>query len=244
VTAHVGTEIWTFIGKAIAAGGGGAVVAFGIFRVFGKGWMEHEFAKRLEAAKAEISVLTARKLKLHDREYIVFPELWSKLNRVFGSLNRAVISFRQVPDFQRMQKSDLESWLKRSGFSDAEKSYFTEENDKSRAYGRILEFQGLNEAHKDYFEFHTYLENNRIFLSPEIKQKLGQIDTFLWNSWVAKKMDLDLKGFSQITDKDYLRDAWDTLDKKVKPLMAEIESLVQARLFPESHAGEQAGSGK
>lgn len=240
MTAEIGSELWTFIGKVITEGGGGAVVAFGIFRFFGKDWMEHEFARRLEAAKTELSILAARRLKLHDREYVVFPDLWSKLNKVFWSLNRAVMSFREDPDFQRMDESELELWLKKSDFSDSEKIYFTKDEDKSRAYGRILEFRCLNDAHRDYFDFHTYFENNRIFLSPEVKQKLGQIDTLLWGSWVAKRMDL--RGFSQITDKDYIREAWETLDKKVKPLMAEIESLVQARLFPESRAETETGT--
>lgn len=241
-------DIWpdslAFIGKLIAAGGSGAIVAFWVFRLLGRGWMEHELAKRLEAAKAEISILAARRLKLHDKEYVVFPTLWSKLNKVFGSLSRAVISFRQIPDFDRMQGSDIEFWLTSSGLSDGEKSYFTRENDKSRAYGRILDFQSLNEARKDYFKFHTYFENNRIFLSPEVKQKFDQLDAFLWDLWVAKKMDFDLRDFIQNTGKDYIREAWDTLNKKVKPLMAEIESLVQARLFPEGRAGRETGSGK
>ena len=242
MTVDIASEIWGFVGQTVFAGGGGAVVAYGIFRFLGTSWIEHELATRLESAKAEISILAARRLKLHDREYVVFPELWAKLNKVFVSLNRAIVSFREMPDFTRMSKPEIDSWLENSALSSGERSYFVKEQDKSRAYGRILDFQDLNEAHKDYTEFRIYFENNRIFLNPEIKKKLVEINDLLWGSWVAKKMDL--QGLSQRGDKHYLSEAWKTIDKQVRPLMVEIEALVQARLFPESRVGEQAGTSK
>jgi hypothetical protein len=240
MTADMGQQIWSLVGKVVTAGGGGAVVAYAIFRFLGKGWIEHQFAKELEAAKSEISILAARKLKLHDREFVVFPELWSKLNKVFVSLNQAVVSLRQVPDFQRMEATDLDSWVSRSDLLDHEKTYFNSEGDKGRAYGRILDLRDLNKAKGDFYEFHTYLQENRIFLSPEVKGKLSGIDNFMRESLVAK--EIDWQGIGRGTGKNYLIEALDTLDKQVKPLMGEIEFLVQARLFPESHKGNTAGA--
>lgn len=242
MTTDTGQQIWSFVGRIITAGGGGAVVAYAIFRVLGKGWIEHQFARELEVAKSEISILSARRLKLHDREHVVFPGLWSRLNKVFVSLHRAVVSVRHVPEFQQMTPSDLDSWVNSSDLSEDEKSYFNSEKDKGRAYGRILDWRDLNRAKRDFFKFQKYLRDNRIFLNPEVKDKLDEIDKLINASLVAREMDW--KRLGRGTGKDFLSEAWDTLDKQVKPLMGEIESLVQARLFPDSRKGNKAGAKK
>ena len=232
MTADIGQQFFGLVGQLVAAGGGGAVIAFVIFRFLGKNWIEHQFANRLEATKSEISILAARRLKLHDREYVVFPELWCRLNKVVNSLNQAVISFHMIPNFGRFTADELDSWLSSSDLSEDERSHFNSETDKTRAYSRILGLRDLNGAHKDFVAFHTYLQDNRIFLSPDVKDKLGEIDKSISGSLVAKKMDSG--GYGVGSEKSYLLEAVDTLEQQVKPLMVEVELLVQARLFPES----------
>jgi hypothetical protein len=242
VTADNGQQFFGLVGQLVAAGGGGALIAFVVFRFLGKNWIEHQFANRLEATKSEISILSARRLKLHDREYVVFPELWCRLNKVVNSLNQAVISFHMIPNLGRFTADELDSWLTSSDLSEDERSYFTSETDKTRAYSRILGLRDLNGAHKDFVAFHTYLQDNRIFLSPDIKDKLGEIDKSISGSLVAKKMDSG--GYGVDSEKSYLLEAVEMLDKQVKPLMVEIELLVQARLFPESSNSKTAGKKK
>ena len=134
-----GETVFSLIGEVVAAGGGGGLVAYILFSFLGRSWIENQLAKDLEEAKSEISLLAARKLKLHDREYIVFPEVWSKLNRAYGSLGKVVISFRWFPDFGRMAKDELADWIETSDLTDQERSYFVKEEDKIKAYGRILD---------------------------------------------------------------------------------------------------------
>jgi len=229
MTADTGQQIWGILGKVITAGGGGAVVAFALFRYLGKGWIEHQFARELESAKSEISILSARRLKLHDREYIVFPELWTRLNQTVSSLERAVISFRTVPNFLSMQKSEVDEWISKSDLSEDEKIHIYKESDKVKALTWILDFRDIRKAREDFIDFHTYLRSNRIFLSPEIKTKLDSIDNAINGSWVARKMDWDGHVNS---DKSFLLEAVNKLEEEVKPLMVDIEKLVQARLFP------------
>jgi hypothetical protein len=225
--------IFSWLGQLVAAGGGGALVAYGVFKFLGKSWIENQLAKDLEVAKSEISLLAARKMKLHDREYIVFPEVWSKLNKAFASLGNAVISFREIPDLGRMSEAELKTWVERSDLSEDEKAYLLGERDRFRAYSRILDWRSLRQANKDFVDFHNCLQINRIFLSPEIKEKLDQIGTFLRGAWVAKKMDWD--GHKLNEGKSFLSEAYEKYDKQAKPIMLEIETLVQGKLFPESH---------
>lgn len=224
--------IFSLLGQLIAAGGGGALVAFALFKFFGKSWIENQLSKNLEVAKSEISLLAARKMKLHDREYVVFPEVWSKLNKAFASLGNAVTSFREFPDLGRMSEAELQTWMKRVDLTEDEMTYLLGEGDKIKAYSRILDWRSLLEANKDFVDFHTYLQSNRIFLSPEIKEKLDQIGSLLREVWVAKKMDWD--GHKLDEGKSFLREAYEKYNKQAKPIMTEIETLVQGKLFPES----------
>ena len=94
--------VFSFLGQVISIGGGAAAISYALFHFLAKGWIQNQLAKDLESAKSEISLLAARQLKLHDREYVVFPEVWAKLNKAFQSLGDAVISYRRIPDLQNM----------------------------------------------------------------------------------------------------------------------------------------------
>lgn len=233
-------SIFGLLGQLVAAGGGGAVVAFALFRFFGESWIESELARRLEIAKAEISLLAARRMKLPDREYLVFPEVWAKLNKAVSSLGRVIISFREMPDLNRMSEADLSGWLDRSDLSDDERRFLAAATDKSIAYGRVLDWRALIEARAAFVDFHTYLQSNRIFLSPDLKERFDRIGQLIPESWIAKKMDWD--GHSQTAGESFLTKAWDKYEKQVKPLMLEIEKLVQSRLFPEGSHTESMRS--
>ncbi len=203
-----------------------------MFQFLGKSWIEHQFAKNLEVAKSELSLLAARRMKLHDREYIVFPEVWSRLNKAFASLGNAVISFKEMPDLNRMREAEVRDWVERADLSEDEKNYVLSESDKVRAYSRILDWRSLQEANKDFVDFQTYFQSNRIFLNPEIKEKFDQIVSLMREAWVARKMDLH--GHKLEDGKSFLFEAYSTYDKQVKPVMTEIETLVQGKLFPPS----------
>jgi hypothetical protein len=235
MTSNIEQQFLGLVEQLIVASGGGAAIAYVIFRFLGKSWIENQLAKDLEIAKSEISMLATRRMKLHDREYIVFPELWSKLNNAFDSFDQAISLLRETPDFQIMGDNNLKDWLNHSDLSDNEKSYFAEERDKGRAYSKILERRDLLVAYKEFREFHKYLQSNRIFLSPEIKEKFDQIDGLIQESLTAKMMDLN--GYSDANN-NFLLEALNKFTKQVKPLKVDIESLVQARLFPESRTGK------
>lgn len=216
----------------VTAGGGGALVAYAVFKFLGRSWIETQLAKDLEAAKSEIAVLAARRLKLHDREYTVFPEVWSKLHQAVGSLGAALLSLRETPDFDSMSDNELAEWIKRSDLSENDRAYLSGERDKGRAFCRILDWRDIVKARKDFIEFHTFFQSNRIFISPDIKEPLDKITKLLHESWVAKKMDWD--GYSRGAGTSFLIEAMDKHHQQIKPLMSEIETLVQKKLFPET----------
>ncbi len=230
------STIGDLLGQFLAAIGGGVLVAYGIFRFMGENWLKHQLAKDLEAAKSEISLLAVRKMKLHDHEYTVFPEIWRRLNRAYASLGGAVSLLKEIPDFSRMNDDEFTNWLDSSKLSVKERDSLSSAKDKNKTYIRILDFQALQRAHEDFLNFHTYFNENRIFISPDIKKELEQIDDLIWSVWLDKNLSLDEDVGKE--RRKFSRDAWKKYKEKVKPAMNEIEELFQQNIFPEATRGK------
>lgn len=221
-----------WIGQVILAGGGGAAAAFGLFKFLGQNWIKHQLSKDLEVAKAEISLLSSRRMKLHDKEYEVFPEIWSRLMRASQSLTASVYSFNQMPDFNRMNDEEIIKWAERNDLDEDEKEFLLKSDDRTTAFSRVLDFRKLRDAEKYFYEFKEFLQANRIFLSPDVKVKFDEIENKLRSSWAARKVDFDHRGGAG--QQDFLLKAFDICEKEVKPLIGDIEAIVQKQLFPEN----------
>ncbi len=219
-----------WLAQLLAAGGGGALVAYFVFKYLGDNWIKHRLAKNLEQAKSEISLLAALKLKLHDQEYVVFPEIWSKLNAAVAALGSAVSLFKEYADLDRMREDEFQKWLGRSDLNEHEKEFLLAQERKNNAYGRILDFRALRKANEGFIEFHTYLNDKRIFIDPVVKSKLDEIDDLLHSIWVDRKISLE--DFGDGDSRKYWTDAWKKYKDTVKPAMVDIEALFQKKLFP------------
>lgn len=223
--------IFSSIGQIVAAGGGGALIAFGIFHFLGKNWIQNQLSKDLELAKAEISLLAARRMKLHDREYIVFPEVWAKLNDAFRSLGEAIISLR---DAAEVSDTELATLVDQGRITEEQRQYILSASDNTQAFRHVLDFHSLAIAKEKFHEFEESFRANRIFISPEIKYKLDEISNILISARVDRQMNWE--GFKPEEGKSFLLEAWEKYDKKAKPIVTEIEALFQEKLFPTKSA--------
>ena len=216
-----------WIGQVLLAGGGATAILIGLFQFWGKNWIKHQLNKDLENAKAEISIHAAKRLRLQDKEYEVFPEIWARLSDSRASLADALMQFRTMPDLNRMSDDDFESWLKGIDLTDEEKQAMNSSTNRFSLFNKILDYKALQKAKENYSEFQIYFEKNRIFLSPEIRNKFDEIRGLLRQSWVAREVQLDEN------DRALLKEALDLYTKEVEPLMEELEEIVQRRLFPD-----------
>lgn len=224
--------VLSWFAQLLAAGGGGAIVAYFLFKYLGDNWIKHKLATNLERAKSEISLLAARKMKLHDREYVVFPELWARLNRAFARLGTAVNPLKEFADLSRLNETDLDKWLAGSNLSDNERDFLHDASDKNSAYSRILNRRSLHKAHDEFLRFHTYFRENRIFLSPDIKEKLDLIDDLIQDSWLNQKFSIDEHDTDE--GRKFTREAWNKYQKEIKPVLDELEELFQQKIFPDA----------
>ena len=222
--------VFSFLGQVISIGGGAAAISYALFHFLAKSWIQNQLAKDLEIAKSELSLIAARQLKLHEREHIVFPEVWSKLNDAHASLAVVVSSIKEMPDLNRMPENEFAKWLERTDYSDEQKEYLGSEKNKNHAYSRIIEWRLLIEAEEKFKEFDAYLGSNRIFLDPQVKEKLDKILSLFRDVWMSQF--LHWEGHRVTEGKSFLLEAHQKYKMEIKPIMIEIELLFQERLFP------------
>lgn len=126
-------EIFSFMGKVLAYGGGAAALAYVIFIFLGQKWIEAKFAERLEAYKKaqereleqyrhQVSILFSRVSKIHEKEIEVLPEIWQKLQTALGYVAKITSPLQYGPNFFNMNKEEFEDFLKKSNLSELHKT--------------------------------------------------------------------------------------------------------------------------
>lgn len=232
-------ELPDWIGQMLVAGGSSGVIVFALFKFFGENWIKHQLAKDLEVAKSEISFHAAKRIRLQDKEYEVFPEIWAKLCDAKACLQAAIMGFRMMPDLSRMAEEDFKQWLNSTDLADIEKEKMISSRDRMSLFNRILDHRNLRRAEESFREFQTYLQKTRIFLSPEIRGKFDEIKSLLRKAWAAKKTDIHFTEQEQTGCIEFLTKALDIFNNEVEPLMGELENIIQGKLFPEREAANK-----
>ncbi len=228
-------EILKFIGELVVYGGGSVSIAYGIFLLLGTKWIDNRFSeslqkykhkqnKELEELKYKINSLFSRVTKIHDKEFEILPMSWGVLQEAIIALTKFTSVFKQYPDLDRMSNTQLDEFLDGSFLYDYQKNELKSENNKLQYYQDCVFFYEMNEARKAIVEFHTYIQKNRIFLSPDLKEKFKEIDDVMWSAYV------DMEVGHQAQENKMKREAWQTVKDKVEPIKNEIEDLVQQRL--------------
>jgi len=116
--------VFAAIGYVVMVAGGGAAVAVGLFRAFGERWLNaifekqlaayrHEQQKELEHLRYRINALMDRMTKVHQREFDVVPEAWSRLIDSYNQVTAFVASLQKYPDLDRMPQAHLDEFLGR-----------------------------------------------------------------------------------------------------------------------------------
>src|SRR4051794_34972420 len=84
-----------------------------------------------------------RATKLHQREFEVLPEIWSKLNDAFGATQALAGGFLSIPDFRVMTEEKLELLMSEISLTEYEKGELRAAPDKAKRYPEIMEGRQL-----------------------------------------------------------------------------------------------------
>jgi len=228
-------QILQFIGAVIAVGGTAAGAAYAIFMFTGKNWIEEKFAERLEAFKHEqnkeleeiryhINAQFNRITKIHEKEIEVLPEAWVRLQKAVGQLQFFISPGRQYPNLDVLDEDHLEEYLSDTDFKEWEKKELREADKKVQKYHERIFWHELDETRQLARSFHMYFQENRIFLSTDLKELFKKVDDIVWESMTKKQAEHEYKDFKQD------RVPYTKVREEIEPLVKDIEALVQQRL--------------
>lgn len=237
-------DVFSFLGQLIAFGGG-AVVAYGLFRHLGSKWIESKFAERLEQLRhmqslelqrlrVEIDSLLSGAIKLQDKEIQTLPEAWVKLDEAFGQVSSLASPLQQYPDLDRLNSAQLEEFLSRTKFTNTQKDEIRNEEKKTNKYQELIFRYRLSDVRKSITDLHNNVERNSIFMPPDLKKHFERAANDLWSAVVSKEVGHDAQNWK-------LQNAgWDKVKKEVEPLRKTIEEAIYARL--QAHGKRQSSS--
>ena len=168
-------EIFGFIGKIIAFGGGSVAIAYSVFSLLGKKWLDNQFSKQLESFKHaqnlqmeqyrfEMNSLFNRIIKVHEKEFEVLPAMWFKLQEALGNVMDFTNPFQQYPDLNHMSENEVEETLRKTKLSLSQKQKIQKATDKNQTFIKNIFWSRLNETRKYVYDFHNYLLINKILL--------------------------------------------------------------------------------
>jgi len=163
--------ITQLIGNAVIYAGGSVAIAYALFVFLGKRWIDSRFAKEIEKYKNEqdseleklklkINTMFNKVLKTQEKEYDILPNLWCKLQKLRTELNRAVISFRSLPDLDRYDKESLDKFIEQEKIPEAVAANLRNKTNKINVYSGYLDIKQMREAYKAFNDFHEYYEGN------------------------------------------------------------------------------------
>jgi hypothetical protein len=227
-----------FVGLVFGAGGGIAVIAYGLLRFFGEKWMNARFDQRLAAFKHaqekeleelryKISALMDRTVKLHQREFDVIPEAWGKLTDAYGIVTAIISSLQQYPDLDRASGPELEEFLENASLANWQKDDIRSTDKRTKYYIKVVTLQKISQAKEACRDFHIYFKRHGIFVPEPIKVQFLELDQLIYGALIEH----------EINERDELRPRLRESQKKlpqVEVMMAALERDVQGRLWGRS----------
>lgn len=191
------------VGEAILASG----IVSALFGLLGKSWIENQFAKRLkeyereqqeilERYKYQINSLFNRISKIHEKEIEVLPTAWQKLQNAHGHLARLIQPLRIEREMSQMNEQQFKEYQ-----------------------------EEIEEISKNFMDFHNYLLNNSIFLSPDLYVQFKALDELFHNALFKSK--IAKQGLAR---EEFTMEVYENIYEKAEPLKERIRELVQKRL--------------
>lgn len=225
------SDIFSVIGQLVFSAG----VAYVLFRFLTKKWIENKFAKNLEEHKSaqtkelenfrhKINTLFNRVVKIHEKEYEVLPEAWAKLHDAKDKISNIVHPFQQYPDFSLLPETEIRRTLQKYKLDDYQINVLISSHDRNQYFQERIFWQRLEEAKSKFFDFHSYIIRNRIFLSEELKEQFNKADDLLWDVLITREVG------EEAQDHKMKYESYQMLKKDIETILVTIEKLVQKRL--------------
>jgi hypothetical protein len=235
-TDNIFQVLFALLGKVLIAGGGGAVVAYGLFQLFGRNWINQYFDKQLqqfkhdqqielERLRHEINSLFSRISKIHEKEFDVLPKAWELLHEANGAVLQLVKAFRRVSSPNGMSEPQLEEFLAAGRLTESQKTELRHARDKDKYYQDATFWLELSDAKRAQVALNNYLVVNSIFMTETLRQQFKTINGSLGSVIAGEEISREIGSGSA----ELAKSRSESLNQ-ISSMFNEIESAVQKRL--------------
>lgn len=231
-------DAWEFFKQFFLAGGGAAVIAYGLFKWLGQKWIENKFSQRLEQLRQtnakELAELKVKwdtdlqgRLKYQEREFTVVPEAWEKLADAFGLLTWLTSPFQQYADVEAMNEAELEQFLKDSELLETQKQQLRQRTGRDRAdyYQHTIFFHRYQRVETAVRQFSIYANRNFLFMPEALFVKLGNLSELMYSALTTIRVGHESRHGPMIGEAanitaDKIRPVFDEVQREIQQLMA------------------------
>lgn len=237
---------WVKDGLAILSAAGLTIAgvvyaAYALFKLLGEKWLSQKFAEQLEVYKSEqarelerlrhkINSVFDRTKRLHDREYEVLPEVWSRLVDAKSWAGGYLNAFQQYADVNRLDDEELDEFLSKTRFSEAQRREIKTSSDKQKSYIGIFEMYRYYDVIEKLREASAGLSKNGIFVIPSLRDEMNKFIQLVYSAVVEHQINQEHNVYPR------MREAADKLNQDGDVLFKAIEEAVAARLWDSTTA--------
>jgi len=168
-------QIKSWIATIVAAGGGGAFVAYGIFKLFGTKWLDNKFAERLLAHKheqdkeiqrlrAEIDSTLSGTLKLQERDFQILPQGWEIIHKAYSITYDFTSNVTFTYNLDRCTPLELEEFFSDSWLKDSQKMQIKISENKADTYRELYFWHQSGLALRAIKDMQLFFDEIGIFL--------------------------------------------------------------------------------
>ncbi len=187
--------------------------------------LQLQFRENLESLHKEVIEELTRDREKGVRELL--EEIWKSLVKAYGSVRSLTVPWRDNPDLNTWDESQLEEFIKTLKFSEYDKQQLQTAEDKTKFYSNIKEKYDLMDVIINYGGFHNLLIDRSPHIPDELKEKLIEIDQCILLFSSRMQMQLYYDALYPIHSRNKI---YTEFHEEADSLYTEIESLIQQRI--------------
>lgn len=228
-------SLFQVVGGLLVAGGGLSLIVYQVFKHLSARWLDAKFEERfqnlkhahdqeIEQLRFRISALLDRATKLHQREFEVLPEAWSKPNLAYWKTNELVAYVKESPDLNRMGAPQLNDFISKSRLTEWQREELRGSVNKTLKYEHLIFWHDLHDAKAKAGESARYLAVYGIFIEQAIKSDLDTLNQRIWEALIEceSNKQYDMREDERVS----------ILRSKGPTLVKALEVAIHKRLWP------------
>lgn len=214
----------------LAAGGGGAVVAYLVFKSLGTAWLEgkfaeklesfrHEKAKELERFRAEIDGSLKSQDRFDERHLEGVLEIWDALKFAQQKTLATVSPIQQYANLRGMTDETLDDLLSEFSLKAWQIDSVKNASDRQEEFTRIINLKRFGEAGIAFNSLDKITRSHELFFDEETFGFIREVLDKLHSTLIEKELALE------DVDRRQGHKAWQTYENDFVPASIELTKL-------------------